>query len=180
MHRVINVCAFQIGWFACVVGAARGMPLLGPAVVLILLGLHLLLTPDATRELRLIIAAGVIGSTIDTAVMMYGVYSFAGQSLPWLCPLWITALWMNFATTLHTSLSWLARQYVLAAALGAVAGPFSYYAGVRLGALTLHTSLTTSMAVLALVWGMTLPSLLRVAELTARPAQARANTQQTG
>ena len=34
---VVNFVAFQVGWFACVLGAARGWPLLGPLVALAIL-----------------------------------------------------------------------------------------------------------------------------------------------
>lgn len=74
------------------------------------------------------------------------------------------ALWPNFATTLHSSLRWLAGHYIVAALLGAVAGPLSYYAGAQLGALTLHPTLAVSMIALAVVWGITLPILLWLAE----------------
>ena len=40
-RTVINVVAFQGGWLACVLGAANGMPWIGPAVCLPILALHL-------------------------------------------------------------------------------------------------------------------------------------------
>ncbi len=33
MRLLLNFAAFQIGWFACVLGAANGFPWLGPVVV---------------------------------------------------------------------------------------------------------------------------------------------------
>lgn len=160
---LINVLAFYLGWFACILGAGRGYPFIGPLVVTILLGVHFSLTPDVTREVSLILLVGVLGSSLDTGLMLSGVYSFPGHSLSWLCPLWITALWLNFATTFNTSLSWLRRRYTLAAVLGAVAGPLSYYAGARLGALRLNLDSTLTLLILAAIWGVLLPGLLRLA-----------------
>jgi Protein of unknown function (DUF2878) len=160
---LINVLAFYIGWFACVGGMAQGYPLLGPLVVAGLLGLHLWLTASAVQEARFLVVVGLIGSGIDSVVAGLGLYSFAGTVVPWLCPPWITALWMLFGSTLRVSLSWLAGHSALAAVLGAVAGPLSYYAGARLGALFFPPDPTMSLAVLALAWGLTLPALLKLA-----------------
>ena len=77
---------------------------------------------------------------------------------------WMVALWPNFATTFHTSLSWLAGRYALAAGLGAVGGPLSYYAGARLGALTLPDAPLKSLLIIGLVWAAVLPLLLKAAE----------------
>jgi Protein of unknown function (DUF2878) len=59
---------------------------------------------------------------------------------------------MNFATTFHTSLSWLSSRYFLAAIFGAVGGPVGYYAGAQLGALHFPSHPTLSLAVLAPLW----------------------------
>ena len=159
-QTLINAFSFYIGWFACVLGAAQGYPMLGPFVVVLLLGLHLFLTTDRAREVRVIATAGIVGSLLDTLMMRGGMYTFVGHSLSWFCPVWITALWMIFATTLHSSLRWLLDRYVLAALLGAAGGPLSYYAGARLGALTLPSPPEPSLIVLAVVWGMALPGLV--------------------
>ncbi|MEW6296643.1 MAG: DUF2878 family protein [Thermodesulfobacteriota bacterium] len=170
-YALLNAAAFYVGWFACVLGAARGHPLLGPSVVAALLTLHLLLTSDVTREVRLLLTAGVVGSLLDTLMMWGGVYTFVGYADHWVCPIWITALWMNFATTLHSSLSWLLHRYLLAACFGAVGGPLSYYAGARLGALTFPPDPRPSLLILAVAWGVALPVLIWFA--AAIPASGR-------
>jgi Protein of unknown function (DUF2878) len=80
MKTLINAVAFYIGWFACVMAAARGYPMLGPLIVVLLLGLHLLLTADLVREARVIAMVGIGGSLVDTLMMWSGVYSFAGHA----------------------------------------------------------------------------------------------------
>lgn len=162
---LINFIAFQISWLACILGAAQGIPLIGPTVVAMFLALHLFLTPNATRELRLLLIAGAIGFVIDTLQAALGVFSFSGNGIfSWVSPPWMVALWLNLATALHTSLSWLTGRYIVAAILGAVTGPLSYYAGARLGALTFNPNPVASLAVLALVWGIAMPGLVRLAK----------------
>jgi Protein of unknown function (DUF2878) len=161
---LINIFSFQAGWFACVLGAAHGKPLLGPAVVAVLLGLHLYLAADVKREIHLLVVATAIGFVIDSLQAKLGIFSFGKSSASsWVSPLWMTALWPNFATTLHTSLGWMAEHYALAAILGAIAGPLSYYAGAHLGALSLHPNLLVSLGVLSVVWGIIMPVLLWLA-----------------
>jgi hypothetical protein len=104
--------------------------------------------------------ATLVGTVIDSLHAAWGVVSFhVNQPFPWICPLWMSALWMIFATTLRGALSWLAGRYGLAFLLGAMAGPGSYYAGARLGAIGLNENLAFSLTVLAGVWAMALPGL---------------------
>lgn len=156
MNRtLLNLAFFYMGWFACVWGAASQRPLLGLFVTLLVLGVHFFLTPNAMREARLIAVAGLLGFSLDTAQAALGAFSFHGAGCStWVSPLWMVALWMNFATTLHTSLSWLTDRYLLAMLSGAIGGPLSYYAGAQLGALTLHENITVSIFTVAVVWGV--------------------------
>lgn len=162
---LINMVTFQLGWFACVVGAARGYPWLGPVMVALVVALHLRLIQDRVGEIRLLFFASVVGFLLDSAQVVAGVFSFTTKGAisgwpSWVSPPWMVALWCAFATTLHTSLSWLAGRYQLASLLGAVGGPLSYYAGARLGAISLPEELATSLLVIGLVWAVAMPTLL--------------------
>lgn len=164
MLRVINFLAFYVGWFACVAGAGRGHLYLGPLVVAGLVALHLCLVPDARRELRLVVAAAVLGYAVDTGQTLIGVLAFgASGSLWWLPPLWLLGLWFMFATTLNVSFRALAGRYRLAAVLGAISGPLSYYAGVRLGAAEFPHPVF-SVFMLALAWALLMPVMVRLSE----------------
>lgn len=169
MTRLVNFAMFYIGWFACVAGAARGWPWFGPAVVAVLLAAHLYITPGRRREARLIALVGLLGFTVDSIQAGLGVYSFvsegqgAASMLPaWLCPPWMTALWMVFASTLNGSMSWLAGRVGVAAAAGALFGPLSYLAGERLGAIALNADPVISLGVLAVTWAFLMPALLSI------------------
>lgn len=161
---LLNFVTFYIGWFACVLGAVNQQMLLGPGIALLILVLHVYLLPNATREIRLILTTGLIGFVIDTLLAACGVLSFHGEGLEtWLSPLWMVSLWMLFATTFHTSMSWLAGRTLIAVLLGTIGGPASYYAGAQLGALTLHPQLVFSLGVIAMAWGVVMVILLRLA-----------------
>jgi hypothetical protein len=134
-------------------------------VVSALLLAHLALSPRRDREGALIVAAGVLGFTVDSLQASAGLYAFTATSaFPWLCPPWMVALWALFATTLNSSMRWLAGRYRLAAVLGALCGPASYLAGERLGAIALSSSTLTSLVGIAFVWALVLPALLWIRE----------------
>lgn len=168
MRRLLNFTMFYLGWFACVMGAGRGQLWLGPSVVAALVLLHFIMNPRPVQEFRLILLTGVFGFAIDTLQASAGLYAFRGTSpAPWLCPLWMAALWMIFATTLNSSMAWLAGRYRLAAALGALCGPVSYVAGARLGAIELPAHAGLSLVGIAVVWACVMPSLLWLREFLA-------------
>jgi len=168
---------FYLGWFACVAGAARGQLWVGPAVVSLLLLLHLSVTPNRAREALLVVAIGGFGFLVDTAQASAGLYAFTHTSVtPWLCPPWMVALWMIFATTLNGAMGWLTGSYRLAAALGALCGPASYAAGARLGAIELSANTLVSLGGIAVVWGLALPALLLIRDLLSKPAAAAARS----
>jgi hypothetical protein len=106
-----------------------------------------------------------MGTFLDSLLALSGLVSYrGGYSLNWLAPAWITALWVNFATTLHFALRWLADRPWLAAVLGAIAGPLAYYAAAGLGAAELpHGGL--SLVALAIVWGVAVPFSMALSKM---------------
>jgi hypothetical protein len=160
-----NVAAFQIGWFALILGAARGHPELGVLIGLAIVGWHLLLASDAAAELRLVALSAVVGAVFDSALAALGLIQFdSGTIAAWLAPPWMVVLWMVFATTLNVSLRWLKGRRLLGAVLGATAGPLAYYAGVRLGAAHVPDSMAGTLLAVAIIWGIALPLLVAASE----------------
>ncbi len=157
----LNFTCFQLGWFACAIGATGGRPPLGPLVVGVLLTLQLLLVSSPGRQSRFLLVATLVGWLVDSGLAAAGVFTFPfGSGLAGLCPLWMAALWANFAGTLHLSLDWLRGRYWLASALGACGGPVAYYGGQRLGALQLSNNASLSLLVIALEWALVTPTLV--------------------
>ncbi len=165
MNRLaINLVAFQAGWFGCVLGAANGYPLLGPACVLAVMLIHLGLAAQPHRELALIAIAGMLGVVFDSALVRTEWLTYANGML-WAgtAPYWIVAMWLSFATTLNVSLRWLRRRLWTAASFGAIGGPVSYLAGQQLGALQ-FVNYGAALAALAVGWGLVIPGLILLSE----------------
>lgn len=162
-RNLLNVALFQGAWFAAVLGAAGGRPWLGPAAVALVVAIHLVLTDNRPGETKLLLTAGVLGFFFDTVLVVTGTFLPVPHLLPRpFSPLWMVALWLNFATTLNVSLAWLRSRYLLAALFGAVGGPLAYYSGARLGA-TEALPTTRAMLVLAAGWGIMTPLLVGAA-----------------
>ncbi len=165
VRKVINVLAFQAGWFAAVLGAGHGMPWLGIVVVPIVLGLHLALSPDWKPELLLALSAAAMGFGFDTMLVSAGVFAPVLFLFPEpFSPPWMVMLWVNFATTLNVSLGFLRGKYFFAGILGALGGPAAYYSGARLGAMTEMPG-AGDLAILTIAWAAAVPLLYRVAKL---------------
>ncbi len=158
-----NFAAFQVGWFSSVLGAAAGMPWIGPLVFLGVLALHLRLARIPFNELGLVIACGIVGLWYDSLLVTFGWVSYpAGQWHATLAPYWIVTMWMLFGTTLNASLGWLRNRPALAIVLGGIAGPLSYLAGEKLGAMSFD-NFEAAIFALTVGWALMLPLLTRLA-----------------
>ncbi|MGD2113695.1 MAG: DUF2878 domain-containing protein [Acidobacteriota bacterium] len=171
MHRTdqprwalpVNVLLYQVGWFACVLGAARGVPWTGPAVAAGLVTVHLLLTDRPAAEGRLMLAAVALGVVVDGSLAAAGMVRYPdGLPAPFLPPLWMLCLWPLFAALLPHALAWLRGRFLLGALLGAGGGPLAYLGGERLGAIDLPGGALPAapLAALALAWAVAIPLLL--------------------
>ena len=151
----------QLGWWVCVLGAARGYPILGPPVVTLLLILQTWgLSPAGRRQAwRGILLLGALGTTVDSLQGGLGVLDF-GDDSGWLAPAWITALWCQLATVLPAFAALRSRP-IAAGLLGAAGGPLAYAGGARLGAADLPPEPWISLLVIAAVWAVAFPLLLR-------------------
>ena len=163
MAFALNIVLFQVGWFACVLGAAHGLEAWGIGVAASVIFLHLMSASKPRVELALVALAAAVGLAWETLLVALGWIEYPGSR--WvigLTPLWMVALWMVFSTTLNVSLGWLKARPLLAAALGAICGPAAYYGGARLGGLVLAEPVH-ALAALALGWATLTPLLLLAA-----------------
>ena len=159
-----NAILFQIGWFACVLGAANNLAWLGSLAAAWILTIHLWRAFDFMTELKLIALVTAVGTLWDSALMRNQFYQFTdGVLIAGVAPYWLIVLWAVFASTLNLSLRWLKHRKVLAAVLGFIAGPASYYAGHVLGAIEFsNTSLALMLT--AIGWAVLLPLILTISE----------------
>ena len=159
-QKLLNAALFQAAWFAAVLGAARGVPWLGPLMLLPVVGIHLALAEDRAGEVKLLAAAGILGFLFDTSLVAGGVFLPVPDFFPRpLSPLWMISLWVNFAATLNVSMAWLRGRYLAATLFGAIGGPLAYYSGARLGA-TEALPTTVGILILSVGWGMMTPFLV--------------------
>ena len=159
MAKFWNFVLFQIGWFACIIGAANNQVLWPVIGSLLYLAVHIWRSEHPNLELKLILKVLVFGVIADTLIANLGFLHFQDAwPSPYLSPLWMWTLWALLASTINGSLSWLYRKPVLAAVLGAISGPLSYEAGIRLGAGSWgpHGQLA-GLVLLGIVWGLAMP-----------------------
>lgn len=167
-----NFALFQLGWFACVLGGAWGWPWIGVSFVAMATLWHLRVVANPRNEAVLLAVAVVIGTLVDSLLPAAGWVAYpSGQLHPMMAPVWIIALWVLFAGTLNMSMKWLRDRYLLALLFGAIGSPMSYFAGSRLGAVTLVDPVM-ALAAQSLLWAIVLPSLVWLAGRCDQP-QAR-------
>ena len=161
---LLNIVCFQLGWFACVLGAANQHPWLGVLMAIFLLAFHILRSKNSAIEIRLIVVAMIFGLLFDLIPLSLGWINFEPVAF-WpsqLPPPWMICLWGLFASTFNISLNWLKSRFLIAFILGAVSGPLCYWAGYQLNALNL-ASFNYVMVYLMVGWALAVPFLLNLA-----------------
>ena len=157
-----NLLSTNIGWLACILGAARDHHWLGLVVVPILFVIHI--TAIERRKIRKIfivaLATTAIGFLIDTTLIIVGTVEPNRwvMSAPF-TTVWDLLIWANFSLTLNTSLRFLQKRPLAAAVLGAVCAPGTYYAGDRLGALHFSEPIFRSLLLVGAMWLFVMPCL---------------------
>lgn len=158
MSKLVNFIGFQICWFACVLGAARGLEWLGPLAVLLWSAWCVRSAPKRVREALALLAVGGLGTLVGALELGLGWLEFRGRAVaPGLAPAWILALWIAFASTFASSLQWVTRRHALFVAFALFGAPLSYLGGERLGSLTVLAPRSTSLASVGALWALALP-----------------------
>jgi hypothetical protein len=176
-----NFIAFQIGWFACVLGGAHDRPWLGTGIALVIVAVHVARAARPRDEAILVVLCAGIGFVFDSALVSLGWVAYpSGVLAPGTAPHWIVALWMLFATTLNVSLRWLRRMPAAAFGLGALGGPLAYWGGARLGGMTFAEPLAATVA-LAIGWAVLTPVMVGLSRrFDGFPASAPAGASAAG
>jgi len=162
---IINLVMFQIVWFVTVIGAAQGNLWYGIAGLTSFIILHHFLSATARTDFQLVGIAIVVGMIIETTIIRNGVLDYANEIYSaQFAPIWILILWANLALTLNGCLRWLQGRYLLAAMLGALGAPLSYFGGIKLGAATSNTSMIIVFGIIAVIYALITPLLLLLAK----------------
>ena len=153
---VANAVWLQVGWWACVLGAERPWLLW---VVPMGVAVHLYLCPHRAAEARALLLVGLLGGALDSTLGALGMFDFDDKPLP----LWLALLWLVLACGLRHSLAWAGKRFWLGALAGAVGGPLAYVAGARLAPVELPLGAVSTGLLLAPIWALVLPLLVRIA-----------------
>ena len=157
--KVINFIFFQLVWFICIIGAATNETHAAVAFSLLIILFHLYLTKDKKNELKILLLASILGFLFDGFLLKNELVLYANHGWSYsITPLWIIVLWMGFAITLNSSLSWLKKKIKLSVLLGAIGGPLAYLAGEKLNAVTILSP--NAIIVIAIGWGIITPLLI--------------------
>ncbi len=167
MNIIVNVAIYQAVWFLCVLGETRGAGL-----ALLLLGLHLFLSPVPMLDLKMMGLLLLAGLGIDGILHTLGFFSFNAAARP--IPFWLLVIWLALAILPHHSLAWLKSRVLLSAFLGALGGPLAYWAGVRLGVAYFNWSLPASLGLLAIIWALLWPAVMFLASMDHAPGASAA------
>jgi Protein of unknown function (DUF2878) len=161
---ITNFVLFQLGWFACVLGAAQDYPWAGTVAAAAIVAWHIRSAARPAAEVNLLLQVVLIGAVWDSLLVMLGWIAYpSGTLLAGTAPHWILALWALFATSLNVSMRWLKGRLLLAALMGAVCGPLSYWAAVRLGAVQFVHPAQVIVA-LAVGWALIMPALMLLSQ----------------
>lgn len=148
--RWFQLVSFQVYWFAAVLGGNRWLPFL-----LLLLILHFLLSPSRRTDLR-VISLALVGVIVDGGLTLLGVFEFNQP------PIWLAALWIEFVLSIGHSLVYLRRLKIYwLPAIGACAGSYAYLISWNLGAVELPLGPLYSGLIIASVWAVMLPLLVK-------------------
>ena len=161
MSKFWNFVLFQVGWFTCILGAANNEVLWPVMGTLLYLAIHIWRSEHPNLELKLILKSVLFGVSADTLIANLGFLHFEDAwPSPYLSPFWMWTLWALVASTINRSLSWLRDRPVLGVVLGAIAGPLSYEAGIRMGAGSWGANgQLGGLVLLGIVWSAAIPLL---------------------
>ncbi|MGI0116786.1 DUF2878 domain-containing protein [Zooshikella sp. RANM57] len=151
-----NALLFQVGWFICVLTGS--IPAL--FATLIILFIHFKWIGSWQIERDIILTTWLLGSALDSFLVQLNIIQLSTPSL--LIPLWLSCLWVLFATLLNHCLSWLQSKRLLSMLLAPPIAALSYFAGDKLTSVTINT---TGLIIIGICWAGLFPLLLSFAQL---------------
>jgi hypothetical protein len=79
--QLVNYTLYQIGWFACVLGAASQRLRTGCLIGTILVGVHVALTGERVVEGQLVVLATAVGAAVEMIQIAAGTYRFTSGTV---------------------------------------------------------------------------------------------------
>lgn len=146
-----NILLFQVGWLVCILCGSQWALIYTVGALCV----HFGWSRQRHEDLVAVVLCVAIGLVHDLILIRTGHILFAESAL-W-PPLWLVCLWVLMGITLNHSLRWIYERPFWAAALGAVSGPLSYMAGVKLSSAQWSSPVTEVIPIIAFLWLLVLP-----------------------
>ena len=108
LKKVINASLFNIAWLVCVIFGDLAAVM---ACVVVLL-LHFFLVSRHFAEAGLVLKVVILGWLVDTALFSANILTSDGDVI--FPPLWLSCLWLLFATTLNHCFVWFQQHKIVA------------------------------------------------------------------
>ncbi len=170
---IANGILYELMWLAAVLAEQQYVVMLTLAFLL----LHFLLVfPARLRAYSPALTAVGVTKAVFAEGLLVGLIALVGYMVDsgWfatgilqspsaypIAPVWLFCLWLAFATTFNSALIVLQQRWLVAALIGAVAGPLTYLSGAALNSsVHIGVSHLFFIVVMGAVWFVLFPTLL--------------------
>ncbi len=161
-NKLVNFVLFQGIWLACILGAANNKMLSAWILFGTLIYWQSCPKNRSHKDFIFVLTLLPLGLLIDSLWVYLQLIEYK-ELIPFnmAAPYWIGILWITFALSLNSSMSWLFEHPKIAIIFGALGGPLSYLAAERLGAITIFDKNIT-LLLLGLSWLLVMLVILAV------------------
>lgn len=153
-QKIILFLWFYLGWFGCVFFAKWNIEIYSLVFPLIPFIFFLKFKWYDYKRLVLMLVSSIFGMLFDWGMYFFGFIKFSDQN-PIFIPTWLVSMWFLFALILPLSHEVFKNRLVLAALLGAIFGPLSYYSGEAFQVLFVSGSI--GFLIYTIFWGIYFP-----------------------
>lgn len=157
-RTLLSFMSFNVGWWACALGASHGFPWAGPVLLPVLVGIHLKYAPVPRGEALFFVGLAALGFGVDTGLIRAGLFTVIPQENH--APLWLVAMWVLLGLTWESMLM-MRKNRILMIVSAAASGPFTYYCGEAMEILTYARPLWISLTLHGIVWTILTPLIFR-------------------
>ena len=145
---------YYLGWFGCVYFGRWGISnwsLIFPMMPMVYL---LKSKTISIAQFLFLVKISMVGIIFDSAAYYFQWITFPNHQAS-VIPTWLVSMWLLFATIFPLSHRLFKTKLGLAAVLGAIVGPLSYYSGVAFESISFgHRNV---LFIYAIFWGIYFP-----------------------
>jgi hypothetical protein len=151
LYTLTNAIIFQVGWFICILFGNFW------AGLFTLCAFIFHFSTSSTRKAdALAVCLCVAIGLIHDSILLHGEFLHFQEGGDF-SPLWLVCLWALLGINLHHSLRWIYQRPLIAGGLGAICGPLTYLAGIRLSSAEWISPLIEVIPLIAVLWLFVLP-----------------------